>query len=81
MSCYTCLKAKLEKKLSWAANADAAFTDNAPVIVPPPPPPPPPIGANVGICTGFDTANWVVVLSFDYTRAFELTRKRRIGDR
>ena len=29
----------------------------------PPPPPPPPIG----ICTGFDTANWVVVLSFDYT--------------
>ena len=27
MSCYTCLKAKLEKKLSWVANADAAFTD------------------------------------------------------
>ena len=27
MSCYTCLKAKLEKKLSWAANADAVFTD------------------------------------------------------
>ena len=27
MLCYTCLKAKLEKKLSWAANADAAFTD------------------------------------------------------
>ena len=27
VSCYTCLKAKLEKKLSWAANADAAFTD------------------------------------------------------
>ena len=27
MSCYTCLKAKLEKELSWAANADAAFTD------------------------------------------------------
>ena len=45
---------------------------NAPVIVTwVPPPPPPPIGANVGICTGFDTANWVVVLSFDYTRAFD----------
>ena len=26
-ACYTCLKAKLEKELSWAANADAAFTD------------------------------------------------------
>ena len=26
MSCYTCLKAWLEKKLSWAANANAAFT-------------------------------------------------------
>ena len=28
MLCYTCLKANLEKKLSWAANADAAFTDS-----------------------------------------------------
>ena len=45
---------------------------NAPVIVTwVPPPPPPPIGANVGISTGFDTANWIVVLSFDYRRAFD----------
>ena len=27
MLCSTCLKAKVEKKWSWAANADAAFTD------------------------------------------------------
>ena len=28
MLCYTCLKANSEK-LSWAANADAAFTDRS----------------------------------------------------
>ena len=28
-----------------------------------------PIGARIS--TGFDTANWIVVLSFDYRRAFD----------
>ena len=31
----------------------------------------PPIGANVGISTGFDTANWIVVVSFGYRGAFD----------
>ena len=32
MLCCTCLKAMVKKKLPWAANADAAFTDRAGVL-------------------------------------------------
>ena len=46
-----------------------SFKNYAPVIVTWVPPHP--IGANVGISTGFDTANWIVALSFGYRRAFD----------